>query len=251
MPTAATHLVTACKLLEGRLLTASEAQAAFLLGAISPDVKAISGASRETTHFYTIPPNDGSSAVSAMMAAHPTLARASLLAPTHASFIGGYLSHLIMDEVWLHDIVMPHIYVDGALWGKFHPRFRLYGYLMVYLERRSLERLGEETLRLLPQAEPNGWLPFVCDRFLHTWRDQVAEQITLGGAALVTHYFAGMIGMETEELAAITSSEERMMAEVYSIVPRARIEDFWRRVQERSQKMIGAYLAGKSLEQYS
>jgi hypothetical protein len=183
-----------------------------------------------------------------MLAAHPSLAFASLLTPTHAAFIAGYLSHLIMDEVWLHDIVMPYIFVDDARWGTAHPRFWLYGYLMVYLERQSVGHLQHAAPILLSQAEPEGWLPFVHDRFLRAWRDQVADQIVLGGAALVTQYFAEMIGMTMEELAAITSSEERMAEEVYPIVPRDRVAGFRQCVHERAQKIIGAYLMGEPEE---
>jgi hypothetical protein len=245
MPNAATHLVAAWNLLEREPLRESaaepDARAAFLLGAISPDVKAISGATREATHFYTIPP-DGVSAPCAMMAAHASLAHSRALAPTHAAFVAGYLSHLVMDEVWLQEIVMPYIYVDRAGWGPSHPRFRLYSYLMVYLERRGVAVLDSEAPRLLLQAEPDGWLPFVAERFLRAWRDQVAEQITVGGAALVTRYFAEMSGMTMEEMAAITSSEARMAEVVYPIVPRACIEAFQRRTFERNLEVIGGYL---------
>ncbi len=242
MPNAATHLVAAWDLLDRAVpARAPDARAAFLLGVITPDVKAISGATREATHFYTIPPDDVS-ATRAMLSGHPSLASCRALAPTHAAFIAGYLSHLVMDEVWLHDIVMPYIYVDRAQWGPSHPRFRLYSYLMVYLERQSAGHLVDEAPRLLLRAEPDNWLPFVHDRFLRAWRDQVAEQITVGGADLVTRYFAEMNGMMMEEMASITSSEARMAEVVYPIVPLAHIEAFRQRTRERSLETIAGYL---------
>lgn len=253
MPNAATHLAAAHQLLNHPnlkpLLASQEPQAAFLLGAISPDVQAISGSTREETHFYTIPPSDAISATSTMFEAYPSLADSQTLQPAHAAFIAGYMSHLIMDEVWLAVVVMPHIYIDGAQWGRMHPNFRAYSCLIVYQERQNVERLNSGVHKLLARAEPDNWLPFIYDHHLRTWRDHVVEQLTLGGAMLVMRFFAEMNGMAIAEMAAITSSEEQIAEEVYPTVPKACLETFHQSTYARSIEAVDAYLNNKSQEE--
>src|SRR5688572_7517215 len=102
MPNAHTHLAAVNDLLsDSDLLNAAswlhdpEAQAAFLLGSISPDVRVISGQKREATHFFDIPPVDNTAAQDAMLAAYPTLHAAQCLSRTQAAFVAGYITHLV------------------------------------------------------------------------------------------------------------------------------------------------------------
>jgi hypothetical protein len=251
MPNAATHLTTACDLLADKalrpimkpLVASDAAQAAFLLGTISPDVRALSGHSREETHFFTIPPSDRQSAPEVMLNTYRSLADAHAMPLPQAAFVAGYITHLLMDQTWLESVVMSGIFVDGLPWNCEHPNFRLYSVLMVYMEQQAAARLDPDVARRLAAAQPDHWLPFVADRHLRAWRDHVAKQLNTTGAELVTVYFARLNDMPPDDLRAIVLSEERMAIEAYPIVPRARLVDFQQVTYTRCVAALQAYLA--------
>src|SRR5574340_767149 len=117
MPNSQTHLAAAYGLLApGELpseipwLATSETQAAFLLGAIGPYVRVISGHAREETHFIPIPPPEGVLAQEVMLETWPGLRYESGMRADQAACVAGYMSHLIMDQTWLDTVVMPGLF---------------------------------------------------------------------------------------------------------------------------------------------
>jgi hypothetical protein len=251
MPNAQTHLLAAAQLLASdgvanRLpwLRQGEPQAAFLLGVISPDVRAITGQSREATHFFEIPPRDSRPVQLAMFGQWPRLQDAPALNPPQAAFIAGYVAHLIMDVTWVERIVMPCLFIEDQPWGASHPNWRLYSILMSYMEYQAVDQLPEGTLARMEQARPaGGWLPFVEDSDLAKWRNQMAGLIRRGGARLVSRYFAISNHMQSEQMEAIVTSESRMAEEAYSTVPRERLDDFLDESARRSGVFVLDYLA--------
>jgi hypothetical protein len=75
-----------------------------MLGHTAPDVKTVSGQKREESHFYTIPRTSDRPAYQVLFDAYPELALADALSPSQASFIAGYIAHLLLDELWLDDV---------------------------------------------------------------------------------------------------------------------------------------------------
>ena len=250
MPNAQTHLASVWDLLAQPPLRAAfpwlgegAAQSAFLLGAISPDVRAISGHPREATHFFTIPPGDAPPAEAALFDAHPSLADAAALGRPHAAFVAGYITHLIMDRVWVEEVVMPGLFVDGLAWGTRHPNWRLYSLLMTHLEYRAAAQLPAEAAGLLAAAEPAGWLPFVSDRYLCEWRDHIAACITGGGARDISAMFARTNNLTPEALEAIVLDDDRMAREALDVVGRGRIAAFEAATAEQAQQAVTGYLS--------
>jgi hypothetical protein len=251
MPNAQTHLDAVSTLLSRPPIQAAfpalagkGAQAAFLLGAIAPDVRAIGGQAREATHFFSIPRQPGSDAVGELLSAWPELANVGALSPEQAAFVAGYVTHLVMDEVWVELIVMHGLFVEGQPWGVDHPNWWLYSLLMTYLEYRAAARLPADTPDLLRSAEPQGWLPFAADSDLIAWRDHVAARIGRGGARLISEGFAYTNGLTPEALEAIVLSEEQMDSEVFTIIPRSQIDAFDVTVSRRNEAVVRRYLAG-------
>ncbi len=249
MPNAQTHLTAVCAVLAQppiqaafRWLAEGEARSAFLLGAISPDVRAISGQTREETHFFTIPPADPRPAQAVMLEAWPTLRNAAALSRPHAAFVAGYITHLVMDQTWVEQVVMPALFVEGTRWDTGHPNWRLYAILMTYLEYRAAARLPTGVVEALLRASPDRWLPFVADTYLTAWRDHVTQHIREGGARRLSAMFAHASGLEPDDLEAIVLSEERMAAEAFCAVPRERLVAFENETQARSLRAVLDYL---------
>jgi hypothetical protein len=244
MPHAQTHLVAACEVLAQPALAESfpwladdAAQSAFLLGAISPDARILSGLPREATHFFSIPPARDRPAQQAMLDEWPALRREALADRRQAACVAGYLTHLVMDQTWVEQIVMPGLFIDGLDWGFGHPNWRLYTILMTYLERRAESRLPEDAL---------GWLPFLDDQTLLRWRETILGIVEGGGAARVSREFARTNGLDAGEMAAIVGSEARMAEVAYPTVPRERLLAFEEEVRGRSARAVMDYLGAGS-----
>src|SRR5574341_1617964 len=156
MPNAQTHLAAVCDLLdrpairdEFPWLAEDSARAAFLLGAVSPDARAVSGQPREATHFFLIPFADDRPAQEVMLATYPDLSRAGKLSREQSAFIAGYITHLVMDQTWVESVVMHGLFVEGARWGTHHPQWRTYCILMTHLEYQAADRVPGGALPLM------------------------------------------------------------------------------------------------------
>lgn len=249
MPNAQTHLAAACDLfalpeIRSALpwLAQEEAQSSFLLGTISPDVRAISGNTREATHFFAIPPDDPRPPQDVMLAEWPQLRDAPALGAAHAAFVAGYMTHLIMDQTWVEMVVMPGLFIDGTTWGTRHPNWRVYCILMTYLEYRAADGLPAGTGRQLAKARPDGWLPFVADHYLAEWGGRISHMIEQGGARLVSRALAQTCNLAPEEMEAIVLSEDRMSADAYWVVPRECLLAFEAESARRSGAAVMGYL---------
>ena len=249
MPNAQTHLAAASDLIQTLSgdaaipsLGRDDARAAFLLGSISPDVRAVSGQQRENTHFFTIPPLDASRAEDVMLHQWPSLRSVRNQNPVEAAFVAGYMTHLAMDQVWVDVIVMPRLFSEEHVWGVTHPNWRLYSILMTYLEYRSEERFSSSYLTLLASAKPDHWLPFVEDRFLLEWRDYVVEMIRTDGARRTSELFAQSNGLSVADLEALVLSEQRMAAEVFPFVSQDDLTIFEAEAMRRSQEAVRGFL---------
>jgi hypothetical protein len=137
--------------------------------------------------------------------------------------------------------VMPGLFIRGMAWGVEHPNWRLYSLLMTYLEYRAADRLPGRAVDLLAEADPVGWLPFISDDDLIAWRDHVVSRIR-GGARLISQMFATSNDLSPGELEAIVLSERRMADEVFSRVPRAYLDAFWRETNARTRRVVAGYL---------
>lgn len=248
MPNAQTHLSSVWHLLAQPPIQAAFpwlaegcVRSALLLGAISPDARAMSGHPRAETHFFDIPM--AGPGHRALLREWPGLADAAALGEEHAAFVAGYITHLIMDQTWVEMIVMPGLFVEGHVWGVEHPSWRLYSLLMTYLEYRAAERVPARAITLLAQAEPRGWLPFVSDRHLTAWRDHVVAIIRAGGPRLISRMFAETNDLTAEEMEAIVLSEARMAEEVFGAIPREQVLAFEEAAGERSQQAVVDYLS--------
>lgn len=253
MPNAETHLTAACDLLSEPEIArafpwlAGEAScSAFLLGSISPDVRAVGGQTREETHFFTIPPDDERPAPVVMCADWPQIAVSAALSAPQAAFIAGYMTHLIMDQIWVEMIVMPGLFIAGITWGLKHPNWRTYCILMTYLEYRAADRLPAGTSGRMAGAQPDGWLPFAADTDLVAWRDRVAKLIDDGGPRVVSSLLSQSCGLEPGQMEAIVRSEAEMAREAYPTVPREQLLAFEAETARRSRAQVMAYLAGTS-----
>lgn len=247
MPSATAHLVTALDLLEDPALAARQRllseQGAFLLGSVSPDVRMVSGLTREETHFYDIPVSSEAPAAQTLLETYPTLSDAHTLSGKHAAFIAGYLTHLIMDETWLEVVVMPYIFIDRAVWDSNHPNYRLYSLLMIHLAEEGARHVTPQMIEQMRACQPQGWLPFASDQQLIEWRDRVAAYCSDNSGLQTARMFAAQMKIEAEELYSSATSQTALENELHTAVPGTALKSFQRQTHERCLSTLNQYMA--------
>ena len=224
-----------------------ENQGAFLLGSTAPDVQTVSGQSRRETHFRAIPSVDDRPAHLLMLEKYPSLAWANQLLPSQAAFIAGYLIHLLVDELWLAMIFQPYFLAEQSSSShlasiSWPERSFLHNVLRTWLDRRDQSRIGQHVGTLMRRVTPRGWLPFVADKYLWTWRDWLVEQLTPGHTVQTAAVFAQRMGVSVAEMEAVLSSATAMEERVFCYVPRHVLRNFYNLGYRQSVALLGQYL---------
>ena len=108
MPALALHAAVAKRVADQLRQRALDADPGSLyLGATAPDIHILMRWERERTHFFDLQDFGEQGAVAAMFEAHPALACPAELSPPTVTFVCGYISHLVMDEIWINDVYRP------------------------------------------------------------------------------------------------------------------------------------------------
>ena len=108
MPLLGLHMTAAHDLaadLRSRVIDSD--RGAFYLGATAPDIRVITRWDRARTHFFDLDDFEEQSGVGRLFEQEPALRNAGALDASTASFMAGYLSHLLMDEDYICQIYRP------------------------------------------------------------------------------------------------------------------------------------------------
>lgn len=249
MPTPVQHLVIANTILEHPDLPdriralLNEHRAAFMLGNTAPDVQTISGQTREATHFFDVPFSSNQPAHEALFELYPHLQHTSRLSPDHAAFMTGYISHLLLDVLWVRDIFLPAFGPD-ATWSNFRERLFFHNVLRAWCDRQDQARLIAETGAHLAEAQPEQWLPFTADRYLESWRDLLATQLAPGGVVRTVEVFAERGKVSPQHFERILSSPQNMEDLIFCHIPLSGVEAFNQSGLVETLALIQTYLNG-------
>lgn len=249
MPTPFTHLATVPEILDHPGLTGGAREAlrvelpAFMLGNIAPDVQTLSGQTREATHFFPVPLEAGPPAQARLLALHPSLAQPVALPLAQASFVAGYLAHLVLDQLWVAEIFEP-VFGPAQPWSSFHHRLYLHNVLRAHWDAADLARLQPGTAGQLQASQPAHWLPFVRDPHLRAWRDQVAGQLE-PGAARTVEVFAERMNADPRALAELLASPDELERQVFAHLPAGALERYRTAAVGAAAGVIEAYWSGQ------
>jgi hypothetical protein len=117
MPPLALHTVIAKEVAETLRHPVLEERGSLYLGATAPDIRVITRWERDRTHFFDLSNFEEQSGVAALFAAYPRLSGPRDLSTETAAFVSGYVSHLVMDELWITTIYRPFFGVRSPLGG--------------------------------------------------------------------------------------------------------------------------------------
>ncbi len=202
----------------------SSQRAAFLLGSTAPDVQAVSGQTREETHFFYLPYCASDPLPwEALWKQYPEVRCADGDART--AFVAGYLCHLQADWLWFLDIFQP-TFEHGDDWAPYRQRMYLHNVLRCYLDAQMRARLPDGMGEDILCAQPQAWLPFVHDHHLVSWRDMLARQFQPGAESLTVQVFAKRLDIPPFEFHRLLQSQEEMEERVFSRVPQVQLQSY-------------------------
>ena len=90
-------------------------QGSCLLGSTAPDMRIITAATREETHFFDLVDDSYGSSAEGFFDKYPGLHEVAKLNYPTKAFVCGYLSHLVTDEVWICEVYRPFFGEGSAL----------------------------------------------------------------------------------------------------------------------------------------
>lgn len=251
MPTPFMHLHMAEQILStmkassngnGRILSQlQESWPAFYMGSVAPDVNAISDIARSATHFYEMPPDPQLEAYAKMLVTYPDLACGCNLPPDKAAFVAAYSAHLLLDLVWMREIVYP-FFVHADQWGDRAQRRLTHFILLTYLDTLALEALPETAVSTLANAHPQQWVPFIADDLLVAWRDMLVAQLYPEAPIKTVEIYAERLGMSVEEFATNLQDAQWMAEQVFGKIPVNKVQARLTEAVPRSIEIISDYL---------
>ena len=250
VPPLVSHMVTARRagaLIDAPLL--EERSGEYLLGATSPDIRVLTRWDRERTHFFDLHEEGHQDSVGAFFAAHPHLRDPENLSRSTCAWACGFVTHLIMDQLYITQVYRPHFGVRSALGGS--ERANLLDRILQYeLDRR--EREDQETMLAVRDAlfatavEIDAG--FVDRATLEKWRD-VSASVTEHAPdwerfAYIASRHLRQAGVQSEsDYQGFLEHIPTLLEETVRTVEMAEVDGFFERVGEQAAQALREYLA--------
>jgi hypothetical protein len=250
MPPLALHMGIAKETFDRLRLAALEADlGAFYLGSTTPDIRAITRWERERTHFFDLNEFGHQDGVTALFSEHPELADPGQLNTSTRSFMAGYISHLVMDEVWINDIYRPFFGQRSSLGGDARANVldRVLQYELDRQERTKRE-IMEHVRRELAASALEISVGFIDAESLRRWRDISVEVAARAPDWASFRYLAGRYlkeyGIGTpEDLEEFIKGMPEMLSETVRHVGWDRIQAFLDKSRKDILQVIKDYLS--------
>ncbi len=249
MPPLALHTAVAKRIGEQLRHPTLEAELGSLyLGSTAPDICILTRWERERTHFFDLRNYNEQDGVSAMLEAYPALARPAKLNPASAAFVAGFITHLVMDEIWITDVYRP-------FFGKLSPmkgseKADLMDKAIQYeLDRQSRDdrQAVAHIVKELARASLDIEVGFIDKDTIRRWRDLTVEAVNhppdwerfryIGGRALKG------VGVDSAEAySEFLKTLPDLLSETTNYLTRERIQRFMEDSVSRGVEALKGYL---------
>ncbi len=233
MPHLAFHMSVARELansLENTLIDAD--RGAYYLGSTGPDMHVLSREQRISSHYFDLDRLDEQDSVESFFRAHRDLRDVWKLGDSTAAFVAGYLTHLVIDVVWITDIYRPFFGPDSALGGD--ARANVLDRVLQYeldLQRRQDGPAMDEIRDALEKSTPAVNVDFAEPEIIARWRELAVMTASLPPTwdrfPRTASRFLGSIGVSTpEEVDAFMKTLPQLLDETRRHVSEQRREAF-------------------------
>jgi hypothetical protein len=177
MPPLGLHTVIAKEVadrLRHRVLEAE--RGSLYLGSTAPDIRVITRWDRGRTHFFDLSNFDEQSGVEALFDAYPRLREAGALDGPTAAFVAGYVTHLVMDELWINTIYRPFFGERSPLGGDLRANIMDRAIqFSLDREKRVDRELMAHVMDAVARVDLALEIDFIDGDTLHRWREVIVE----------------------------------------------------------------------------
>ena len=248
MPNLPAHIDLAYKAAQRLDHPALEAdKGCFLLGSTAPDIRVITRGRREDYHFAPLEFESIGAGVEGLFSSHPNLLSHGKDDGPLRSFVAGYITHLIADEVWIVDMFRPHfgnpeVFEDEAV-----------GQVMDRAMQLELDRQAWETLDGSPGLLDAGIegidVGFIPSETLEDWQKWVLDFVDRGFSWDRLRFMARRIAAGDEGHPAHLVADEFLQGmpdsldRLHQLVGRRDLADYKERTIEELGRAVGDYLS--------
>jgi hypothetical protein len=250
MPGLRLHLVLARELANDLRSSRIDAdRGAYYLGATTPDIRALTRWDRERTHFFSLGDFGEQSGVHRLFEEQPELREAAALDPATASFMAGYISHLVLDEDYICRIYRPLFGERSALSGE------ALADVMDKALQWDIERVedddaarADEIRRALAETAVEVNVGFIAPEILRQWRDVTLDAFAAAPSVERLVRFLGRrmpdLRFEDEaDAARFAESVPELLRRTWEHVGEERVREYLRDSRNRARDMMKEYLS--------
>ena len=221
----------------------------YYLGSTGPDMHILSRTDRLSSHFFDLDCLDDQNSVGSFFEAHAGLKDPRRLAPGTAAFVAGYLTHLVVDEVWITDIYRPFFGPESPLAGdaRANIKDRILQYDLDIQRRKDSAAMADIREALLASPLNDVDVGFLDPDGLRRWRDVAVEMVSRPPSwdrfPHLASRFLRHAGVSTpEEIERFSETIPELLRETKEHVGPERIEGFLEKTAALSLKTLREYL---------
>jgi len=208
---------------------------ALYLGSTTPDIRVLMRCDRRLTHFFDLSNFEEQDGVAEFLRAQPHLSDPSRLPPHMAAFVAGYITHLVMDEIWITQVYRSlfgeRSPLGGDAWANILDRALQFsmdeekrrdraimdhlaselsrtdlGIDLGFIDRETMGRWKEVILRLANQLPDWGRFQYIASRYL--------REIGIASAEDFAYFLKELPALVEEAIRYITPGRIREFLEV-------------------------------------
>jgi hypothetical protein len=203
---------------------------------------------RGRTHFFDLANFDEQSGVDGLFGAHPRLREPGELSAATVAFVAGYLTHLVMDELWINTIYRPFFGERSPLGGSARANImdRAMQFSLDRQKRIDRELMGH-VLDEIARSDLDMEIDFIDADTLHRWKDIILEVVNHPPDWERFQYLAGRhlkeAGIESQEqFQEFLLSLPDLVDETLRYLTEKRVREFMERSLERTTGAVKEYL---------
>ena len=249
MPPLGLHTVIAKEVgdrLRHRVLDAERGN--LYLGSTAPDIRVITRWERGRTHFFDLHNFDEQNGVAGLFSAYPRLGQPGSLRPGTAAFVAGYVTHLVMDELWINTIYRPFFGQRSPLGGD--QRANIMDRAIQFSldrEKRIDRELMAHVLEAVARSDLALEIDFIDGDTLHRWRELILDVVDHPPDWERFRYIAGRhlreAGIETpEQFEEFVRSLPDLADETLRYLTEGRVREFMDSAVQGSVAAVKEYL---------
>jgi hypothetical protein len=249
MPPLGLHTVIAKEVadrLRHRVL--EEERGNLYLGSTAPDIRVITRWERRRTHFFDLSNYDEQSGVGGLFRAYPRLREPGELSAATVAFVAGYVTHLVMDELWINTIYRPFFGERSPLGGNIRANIMDRAMQFSLDRQKRIDRdLMAHVLDEVARADLALEIDIIDADTLRRWKEIIMDVVTHPPDWDRFRYLAGRhlreAGIETpEQFQEFVRSLPDLVDETLRYLTEKRVREFMHRSEEEALEAAREYL---------